>query len=99
MLLALLAPVIDAATPDSFDLRQYKDSYTEKVRALIEAKVEGRELVAPPTEEPPPILNLMDALKESVARAKKGRNPAAEKPPAKGARGSRKRTSLRRKTS
>ena len=34
------------------------------------AKVEGKELVGPPTAEIPRVINLMDALKKSVAAAK-----------------------------
>lgn len=53
-----------------FDLADYKDVYTERLQQLIQAKVEGREIVAAPTAEVPPVINLMDALKASVAQAR-----------------------------
>ena len=51
-------------------LASYKDRYVEELRTLIEAKVEGKEIVAPPEREAPHVINLMDALKKSVAAAK-----------------------------
>jgi non-homologous end joining protein Ku len=35
---------------------------------LIEAKVAGKEIVAAPATEGPQVINLMEALKQSVAR-------------------------------
>jgi DNA end-binding protein Ku len=51
--------------PD-FDFKKYHDTYTEKEKALIAAKAQGRELVVPETEEHPEIISLMDALKKSI---------------------------------
>jgi len=53
-----------------FDFAAYEDRYREKLKELIDAKVEGREIVAPEEEERPEVVNLMDALKkEHLARA------------------------------
>ena len=52
---------------DDFDIKEYNDSYTEKLTQLIQAKVDGKELVAPPPAEEPQLINLMEALKASVA--------------------------------
>ena len=55
-----------------FELADYPDSYKENVRRLIESKVKGKEVIAPPPEEAPTVvINLMDALQRSVAAAKK----------------------------
>jgi DNA end-binding protein Ku len=62
----LAAMLVEASTSKSLDLRKYKDDYNEKMRALLEAKVEGREIVVPPKTEPVPVINLMDALKQSL---------------------------------
>jgi DNA end-binding protein Ku len=52
-----------------FDFTEYDDTYRKKVKKLIEAKVEGREIVTPGEEvETPEVINLMDALKKSVAQ-------------------------------
>jgi DNA end-binding protein Ku len=66
--LKLVKTLIEASTPKKFDFAKYKDTYTEKLTKLIEAKVAGQELVAPPVHEHAQIINLMDALKQSVAQ-------------------------------
>ena len=66
------------ATED-FDVAGYADKYKQNVRKLIEPKVQGREVIAPPPEEAPAaVTNLMEALQQSVAAARKG---AAGRPP------------------
>jgi DNA end-binding protein Ku len=51
-----------------FDFTEYDDRYREKLQDLIDAKIEGRELVVPEEQETPEVINLMDALKKSIAR-------------------------------
>ena len=46
----------------------YKDHYRQKVKAAIEAKKNGVDL-STPEEEEPEVINLMDALRRSVANA------------------------------
>ena len=48
------------------DFASYKDEYQEGLREIIEAKVEGREFIAPEIEAPPKVVNLMDALRKSL---------------------------------
>ncbi len=62
----LVKTLIKASTAPKFDFSKYKDTYTEKLSQLIEAKVQGKEIVAPPQEEAQ-VINLMDALKKSLA--------------------------------
>ncbi len=77
--LGLAKRLIEAWTMKDFDLRRYKDAYREKLTELIEAKVEGKEIFRVPIPEEPEVLNLMEALKESVkrAQAKPARNAVA----------------------
>jgi DNA end-binding protein Ku len=67
-----------------FDFSDYKDRYRQKVKEAIAAKKKGVELKPPEEEEEPEIINLMDALKESVARttktSKTSRKRAKRKP-------------------
>jgi DNA end-binding protein Ku len=70
----LARTLVEASTAKEFTPAQYKDVYTEKLTRLIEAKVAGQEIVAPPQEEQAPIINLMDALRQSVVRAQKRGN-------------------------
>ena len=71
----LAARLIDDTTRDEFDLAGYSDTYTQRLTELIEAKVEGKEVVAAPVTDAPPVINLMDALKASVEQAKSGAVP------------------------
>jgi len=82
--LKLAKMLIDASTPKKFDFAKYQDTYTTKLTQLIEAKVAGQEIVAPPVHEQAQIINLMDALKQSVAKAQQ-ETPAEKeaKPPKK----------------
>jgi len=70
--LKLAKTLTDAMKVTDFDLADYKDDYTEKMTQLIQAKIEGKQIVAPPAgEEQPQVINLMDALKKSLEQAKK----------------------------
>ena len=88
--------LIDASTAEEFDISQYEDLYTKRLTELIEAKVKGEEVVAPPDEEEAPVINLMDALKQSLGRAKPaaaGKGRAKKMAPSKRAAAPRKRKS------
>lgn len=65
--LELVKQLIAATTPSKFDYSKYKDTYTDKLAELIEAKVQGKDLVSPPVHEEKHVINLMEALKQSVA--------------------------------
>jgi DNA end-binding protein Ku len=55
-----------------FDPSSYRDEYREQLMSLIEQKAEGKEIVAPETEEPQPTKapDLMAALEQSIAAVK-----------------------------
>jgi DNA end-binding protein Ku len=63
------------------DLDTYRDDYQVGLREIIDAKIEGREIVAPEVEAPPKVVNLMEALRKSLdtisASKKKPAEPAA----------------------
>jgi len=50
------------------DLTQYEDNYQAELRRIIDAKIAGEEIVAPAEEAPPKVVNLMDALRQSLNR-------------------------------
>jgi DNA end-binding protein Ku len=64
-----------------FDPTQYSDRYREALQAVIEAKIEGREVVQPEGGQPTAgtVVDLMAALRASVeaAKAKKEDGPSA----------------------
>jgi DNA end-binding protein Ku len=54
-------------------LEEYEDLYNERLHALVEAKIAGKEIAAAPSEERrPPVVNFMEALKASVQKTKAG---------------------------
>ncbi|MEM7305475.1 MAG: Ku protein [Planctomycetota bacterium] len=63
----LTQTLIDASRISEFDLDSYTDTYAEELTQLIQMKIDGEEVVAAPDQEEPKIINLMDALKKSVA--------------------------------
>lgn len=66
---ALTNTLITASKLATFDLDGYSDQYVTRLKKLIALKVDGREVVQVKDQEEPKILNLMDALKKSVAEA------------------------------
>ena len=69
-----------------FEPAEYKDQYREALEAVIEAKVEGKEVVAPEAEEEvPAAADLLSALRASVEAAKKGRADKGDGEPRKAA--------------
>jgi DNA end-binding protein Ku len=55
------------------DLAEYKDAYQEELQRIIEAKIAGEEVVATSEETPPKVVNLMDALRQSLDRVSAGK--------------------------
>lgn len=49
-----------------FEPSDYKDEYTERLRAAIAQKIEGKEITAPQPEAGGNVISLMDALKASL---------------------------------
>ena len=67
-----LANTLIASLASPFEPEKYKDTYRENLMALIKAKVEGRQLVeAPAAEKLAPVVDIMEALRASLAQAKK----------------------------
>jgi DNA end-binding protein Ku len=62
-----------------FDPSEYHDHYREALAELIEAKLEGKQVVKAPAARESRVFDLADALKRSVEAAKK----AKPKPPAR----------------
>lgn len=68
-----------------FDPSQYQDGYREALQKVIEAKVEGREVVRADEDQPTSgtVVDLMAALRASVEAAKQKRpGPAEDAAPA-----------------
>lgn len=55
-----------------FDPEQYKDHYKEALSEMIQAKLEGKEIVEAPEPKSTKVVDLMDALRASVENARGG---------------------------
>ncbi len=83
--LALAEQLIEQLASDRFEPERYEDAYRQAVLAAIERKVDGEELVAPAAEAPrEQIIDLVAALKQSLADGEPGVKPARKPARAKG---------------
>jgi DNA end-binding protein Ku len=84
--LRLAQTLVAAASVTELNYAGYRDAYTAKLTQLIEAKVAGKQLVVPPTPELPQVINLLDALRQSVTRAQETAEPQTTPSPKKAPR-------------
>jgi DNA end-binding protein Ku len=89
--LNLAVQIIEQGATEEFQPEQYHDTVRERVLEAIEKKVEGQEITAEPEpEKGGKILDLMEALKASLAKGdKKSADAKAERPAKKKAAGGR----------
>ena len=77
----LARKLVDELSTDEFKPEQYKDEYRERVLEMVNKKVEGKEVTVTSSEAPrSQVIDLMDALKESLAKRAAG---VPRKPPVK----------------
>ena len=96
--LELARQVIGSLEAD-FDPQELVSDYRRDLKALLEAKLAGEEIKAPePVEEKAPVIDLMEALKASVAEAqsKKPDKEADKKTKAASSGGSRRKVAARK---
>src|SRR5262245_32596390 len=62
----------------ALDLKEYRDEYQEELQRIIDAKIAGEEVVATEEEAPPKVVNLMDALRQSLDRVSTGKKKSAK---------------------
>ena len=67
-----LAQMLVESLAAAFEPEKYKDSYRENLQVMIDAKVKGHEVVAAVSApEPAKVIDIMEALKQSLAIVKK----------------------------
>jgi DNA end-binding protein Ku len=96
--LELARQVIGSLAAD-FDPGELVSDYRRDLKALLEAKLAGEEITAPePVEEKAPVIDLMEALKASVAEAqgKETAKETAKKTKAASSGGSRRKVAARK---
>ena len=75
--LQLAKQFIDQLSTETFDAGKYEDTYRKKLQSVIDAKIAGEPVSIAPAEPPrTQVIDLMEALKASLAR--RGATPAAE---------------------
>jgi DNA end-binding protein Ku len=91
--------LVEQLSAAGFHPEQYKDEYRDRVQEVVQQKVQGQEVTTPAPEQPrAQVIDLMEALKQSLARrgaparaaaatAEEAREPAGKRPPAGAARG------------
>lgn len=77
---------------DTFDgelnLSDFRDEYQLELRRIIDAKIAGQEVVAPPADVSPKVVDLMEALRKSLDAVSQGKKkPAKASLPRKAAAG------------
>jgi DNA end-binding protein Ku len=79
-----LAKQVIATFDAELNLKDYQDEYKAGLRKIIDAKIAGEEVVAPEVQEPPKVVDLMEALRRSLnavsADKKKPAKAEIEKP-------------------
>jgi len=87
--LELAERLIDELSHEEFKPEQYEDDYRLRVLDLVNSKVEGKEVTAvAPEVQRAQVIDLMDALKQSLAkRAASDDDGTAKKPPVKVVKG------------
>ena len=91
--LDLARQVIDSLVGD-FEPSELTSDYRRDLRAMLEAKLAGEEIARPEPVPETPVVDLMEALRRSVAEAKQRKPARSEKPAAAG--GSRRRGPARK---
>lgn len=77
----LMAQNLIEALAAPFEHDKYQDTYRETLRGMIDAKIAGQEVVAAPQEqELAPVIDIMEALKTSLASLKKPPAVASAEP-------------------
>jgi DNA end-binding protein Ku len=68
----LAETLVETATDDDFELARYRDEYEADLKELLGKKSRGKKVAGRRRAAEPAVINLMDALRRSLAQAKKG---------------------------
>ena len=66
-----LAKMLISSLEADFEPEKYHDAYRDNLQKMIEAKIEGRKVVEAPAEHMAPVIDIMEALKRSLAEKRK----------------------------
>lgn len=78
--LRMAVQLAEMSASDAFHPELYRDEVAERVRGLIQMKIEGEEITSAAAEEPrAQVIDLMDALRRSLGESKPASKPAPVK--------------------
>jgi DNA end-binding protein Ku len=66
-----MAKMLITSLEAEFEPQKYHDGYRENLRQMIEAKIEGKKVVETPEAHIAPVIDIMEALKKSLAEKRK----------------------------
>src|SRR5712691_2361163 len=66
-----MAKMLISSLEAEFEPQKYHDQYRDNLQKMIEAKIEGKKVVAAPSEHVAPVIDIMEALKKSLAEKRK----------------------------
>jgi DNA end-binding protein Ku len=66
-----MAKMLISSLEAEFEPQKYHDDYRENLQKMIEAKIDGRKVVATPETHIAPVIDIMEALKKSLAEKRK----------------------------
>jgi DNA end-binding protein Ku len=66
-----MAKMLISSLEADFEPQKYHDEYRLNLHRMIEAKIEGKKVVAAPSEHTAPVIDIMEALKRSLAEKRK----------------------------
>src|SRR5947207_9651062 len=66
-----MAKMLISSLEADFEPQKYHDEYRTNLQKMIEAKIEGKHVVATPSEHVAPVIDIMEALKKSLAEKRK----------------------------
>src|SRR6266498_4888614 len=70
-------PILIESIAGDFDPEEFRNEYREDLRQMLEAKLAGQEIARPEPIPETPVIDLMEALKQSVAETKPPARKAA----------------------
>ncbi|MGH9739994.1 MAG: Ku protein [Candidatus Acidiferrales bacterium] len=91
-----LAEQLVATLSENFDLRKYHDEYQQRLTELIEARRKGKEIAAVPEHHRAPVIDIMSALKKSLAESGGAPERSAKPAPSRATPVNRRRTAHRK---
>ncbi len=81
-----LATELVGSLTAKFKPDKYRDEYQARVQALLDARMKGRKLKVASERKPAPVIDMMEALKKSLAKREQEKHRIAQHAPSRSAR-------------